>query len=300
VKEDGMLADYIKALYDIGFTPIPINYGYKNPACRVRDYLAQRPDLDRILSDFDMAMAINGGVNIGLVCGKIHNLVVVDVDSHNNSLPQKYDTLKVLTRRGVHLHFYPPEEPVPTAHLEGLDILGEKAIAMIPPSVVFYEKKPYRYQWVEKKQMQKFPQEILEALSAKSLPSVKNPIKNKWDPDYPTLDKENFRINWSKNIVDLFAQLDRIYVPGNRHNFVDALVATLIKNGVPEEKIVYAVDVLTDIFGDEEKKYRIKHVYYLLDLSKKIELAGIGRLTIIMGTGQAYVFIKNLLSILRR
>ena len=108
----------------------------KKPAIKWR--LFQR----KIASESELRAAFSDDARaLGIVCGQVSCLVVVDFDDHLRyrrfcrHLPQLAGSYTVKTRRGYHVYFK-TQEKVPTHQFSGGDIKGERSYVVAPPSVI--------------------------------------------------------------------------------------------------------------------------------------------------------------------
>jgi|GEM_PF-1155796 len=108
----------------------------KKPTILWKDYQRRHPTSTEI----DAWFANNSGA-IGIVCGQISQLMVIDFDDEYTfqqftcKFPQYADTYTVRTRRGYHL-YYQVDHSVPTHKFDGGDIKGEKSYVIAPPSQI--------------------------------------------------------------------------------------------------------------------------------------------------------------------
>ena len=108
----------------------------KKPSRQWRGFqkrIAGSAEIDALFDDRALAL--------GVVCGQVSQLLVIDFDDHLRyqrfcrHLPQYAETYTVKTRRGYHLYFRTGEK-VPTHQFDGGDIKGEKSYVVAPPSVI--------------------------------------------------------------------------------------------------------------------------------------------------------------------
>jgi hypothetical protein len=92
--------------------------------------------------------------NIGVLTGRRHNLVIIDVDFPDGgkssmkklNLPE---TLTAVTGSGLHLYYRHPGGKVPTCAgrlAPGIDVKGERSFATAPPSLHY---SGFRYRWLD-------------------------------------------------------------------------------------------------------------------------------------------------------
>lgn len=78
---------------------------------------------------------------IGIICGQISNLTVIDFDDYltyqtfRKANPNYANTFTVKTRRGYHL-YYQTNQRIQTHKFVGGDIKGEKSYVVAPPSII--------------------------------------------------------------------------------------------------------------------------------------------------------------------
>jgi len=124
-----------------GFSVIPVHGDSapqqpKKPTLPWRRFQQNRPSKDELRTLFDSRAQA-----LGIVCGQVSQLVVVDFDDHMRYrrfcrvLPQFADTFTVKTRRGYHLYFRTVEK-VPSHQFPGGDIKGERGYVVAPPSII--------------------------------------------------------------------------------------------------------------------------------------------------------------------
>lgn len=130
-----------ESLIQQGFSVIPVhgdNYPNqpKKPATQWGKYQKQLAKSYEISSWFTQNITA-----IGIVCGQISNLMVIDFDDHFTYMqfrkdhPSLASTFTVKTQRGYHLYFETHQE-VHSHHFSGGDIKGEKSYVVASPSVV--------------------------------------------------------------------------------------------------------------------------------------------------------------------
>lgn len=138
------IREWVTLFVVAGYSVFPICTGSKRPACKWKCYQ------DRVVSS-DEINAWNHG-NLGVVTGRISNIVVVDCDTRENAewfIRNRGDTpMKTITRRGMHLYFKWPngfridEKLRNAAHVKDeygvsrYDLRAEGGFVMAPPSEV--------------------------------------------------------------------------------------------------------------------------------------------------------------------
>lgn len=125
------------ALYDMGFSLIPLKPRNKNPLTGWRAYQKRRASRSDIEAWFKAAP----NANVGVVTGAISGLVVLDLDSaeaiteaERLGLP---DTLMVRTGKGRHVYFRHPGHKTTNraGFLPGMDIRGDGGYIVGPGSI---------------------------------------------------------------------------------------------------------------------------------------------------------------------
>ncbi|WP_312490154.1 bifunctional DNA primase/polymerase [Sphingomonas sp.] len=122
-------------LSELGFSVFPVLYGDKKPALPWKAFQTSRASAE----DIDLWDA--GEFNVGIACGRISNLLVVDVDSSEaQALYDTFDapcTPTVKTARGRHYYFQMPAGELRNrAHIGSvaLDVRGEGGYVVGPGS----------------------------------------------------------------------------------------------------------------------------------------------------------------------
>ena len=122
----------IEQLVKKGFSLIPLAVNTKIPikGFRWKGYQYRRPTVEEVLNWYTNY----GDINIGVICGKISKLVVIDVDNERQLLellkviPNLFDTCYVKTKRGYHFYFWTNGDDIKsTSRLFGLDGIELKA-----------------------------------------------------------------------------------------------------------------------------------------------------------------------------
>lgn len=128
-----------------GLCPIPVIKGSKQPACDWKKYQSSLP------SAVELKKWNDDEFNIGVVCGSVSNVVVLDVDS-----PEAQDfidrldlprTPVAVTARGKHYYFASPNTEIRNSvRVQGLklDVRAEGGFVVAPPSI---HESGFRYEW---------------------------------------------------------------------------------------------------------------------------------------------------------
>lgn len=217
---------YLAAL---GFSIFPVLKGHKKPAVKWADYQkARAPDDDISLWDA-------GDYNVGVACGRLSNLLVIDVDSEEAQA--LYDTFlapetpTVRTAKGRHYYFRYPASEVRNRVRVGevaLDVRGEGGYVVGPGSL---HESGATYDWEispETVPFAELPTALLKSLSA-PLTSAKASLGTSLALRSPDADNR-----YSKWISDALANgLSRVEqaVEGERNdtlNLVAFRIASLV------------------------------------------------------------------------
>lgn len=140
VIQQGLLECAIE-LSKSGVSVIPV-YGDSAPSEPKRPTLPWRSYQGRIMSEAELRSAFARKASaLGIVCGRVSGLVVVDFDDHLRyrrfcrHRPGLAKSYTVKTRRGYHVYFG-TREKVPSHQFDGGDIKGERSYVVAPPSVI--------------------------------------------------------------------------------------------------------------------------------------------------------------------
>lgn len=128
----------------LGYSVIPL-YGEadpnrpKEPTIYWREYQSRRPSLTEVRDWF----LHEGFPGIGIVTGRISNLIVLDFDSpeifkaFQSQYPHLAEQQVILTRRGYHIYFQLPASLyLPTRKGQGMDLLSDGCYAVARPSTI--------------------------------------------------------------------------------------------------------------------------------------------------------------------
>jgi len=143
------LAMYKAASYYVNickFSVIPIVPGAKKPNIKWSDYQFKRAN-EVVLQDW----FIKNNYNIGIVTGKISNIIVIDVDSEEGKkhIEDCPPSPIVITGKGCHIYFnHPQDREVRNFQkrpgLEGIDLRGDGGYVIAPPSI---HPNGTKYRW---------------------------------------------------------------------------------------------------------------------------------------------------------
>lgn len=144
------LLNHARKLASDGLSVIPIQ-GDRSAAEPKRATIKWRPYQKRIAGPRELeAMFDDRAGALGIVCGQVSQLVVIDFDDHLRyqrfcrQLPQFAETYTVKTKRGYHVYFRTGVK-VPTHQFDGGDIKGERSYVVAAPSMIAgFEYRPVK------------------------------------------------------------------------------------------------------------------------------------------------------------
>jgi len=143
---NSLLSFATKYVFDLGWSIIPTDVQTKAPIISWLEYQKRLPTEDELNLWFGKADSEK--VGLGLVTGKLSNIIVVDDDFRNGKVNVDLDSpLKVITGGGgVHLYFKYTEGITNKAHVDNkpVDIRGEGGLVILPPSK---HKSGNEYKW---------------------------------------------------------------------------------------------------------------------------------------------------------
>ncbi len=136
-----------QALYlseKIGWSVIPVGVD-KKPTIAWKPYQTQKATSEQIKSWFSAS-----GTNLGIVTGKISNLIVVDIDVRNGGSDEAFkdiNTIKCKTGGGGWHYYFKYEDGIQNKAgiQQGIDIRGEGGYVVVPPSI---HKSGNSYEWI--------------------------------------------------------------------------------------------------------------------------------------------------------
>ena len=132
---------YARRYFQIGWNLTPLKFQSKEPLIPWERFQHER------ITEEELKQLFKPGCNIGVVCGKISKLVVLDVDGITPEIrdflkdkPGLKETARVKTSRGWHFYFSIPDDvEIPTVKnlqgLQGLEVRGEGSYVVAPPSL---------------------------------------------------------------------------------------------------------------------------------------------------------------------
>lgn len=141
-----VLKDAIKYL-ELGWSVIPVHPDRKIPSRPWKEFQDRRMTLTEAVTMF------SGDANIGLVCGDVSGILVVDHDLYKNKTQTEFvfnTPLWATTPRGGKHYYFRYKEGNNTVNEQlAIDIRSKGGYVLLPPSEVFYEDTKQRgtYSW---------------------------------------------------------------------------------------------------------------------------------------------------------
>lgn len=151
---------YKKAVYyveTLRWSVIPLKPNSKEPLIPWSDFQHRLPTSEELRKWF-----LNSPNNIGIVCGKISNLSVLDADELKNLPHSVSSSITVLTRRGKHLYFaYSGEVNSAGKINDKIDVRGNGGYVCAPPSIVAGHRYRFISPVVRADRLAPFPSHLL-------------------------------------------------------------------------------------------------------------------------------------------
>lgn len=207
-----------------GFAVIPMGAD-KRPLVKWKSYQERLPTVQE-LRDWDRSFPEK---NIAIITGPISKLVVVDCESREDAewfyRERGQSPTMVQTRRGFHLYFRHPGQPVKNGQRIGgrYDVRADGGYVLAPPST----HKDGRYKWVEKCPL-RFPREL-------------PPFKPEWRPE--TAPVRNTPDSLGRFICDGAAYIKKIVATAGQggHNATFQAAVALRDSGMSEGEALLAL-----------------------------------------------------------
>jgi hypothetical protein len=264
----GLLAEFLKAYLELGFSFFPVEWGQKAPPLlEWKEFQSRKPSREEV----EAWLSKYAVFNVAVACGRVSNLFVVDFDSEEayeswkRSLPPDLlDLVRsacwiVKTGKGYHVYVRPEDpELVPKTRIrcrEGIDIKGEGSYVIAPPSKhpsgASYEG--WNSLWPS---LAPLKREIVERLLASLQPALAveekqvEPKKEEAPKPVPKPPAELRELDDGK-LEELYGILRPFYEPGSRHKMLLGLSGLAAKLGVSPVSIAKIVKRLHDETNDE-------------------------------------------------
>jgi hypothetical protein len=264
----GLLAEFLKAYMELGFSFFPVEWGQKAPPLlEWKEFQSRKPSREEVeawLSNYAI-------FNVAVVCGRVSNLFVVDFDGEEayeawkRSLPRDLlDLVRsacwiVKTGKGFHVYVRPEDpELIPRTKIrcrEGVDIKGEGSYVIAPPS-----KHPSGASYGGWNSLcpslAPLKREIVERLLASLQPALaveerQAEPKGEEAPKPVPKPPAELRELDDGRLEELYKILRPFYEPGSRHKMLLGLSGLAAKLGVSPVSIAKIVKRLHDETSDE-------------------------------------------------
>jgi len=288
----------VQRYLDWGFSIIPLRWGTKRPALDSWDeFQSRRPTPDEVQKWWGDGQQHG----IAIVCGKVSNLVVLDIDD-----PEKFgvalkvigetlpDTPIVRTRKGWHLYFRYPANRIVRRHDRlddwGAELRGDGCYVVAPPSVV----DGHHYHWAKRNgrlmalgevPISECPEWLLDAFGVPfadeqsepaPVPIAQQPTNgNTLSPEQKRALKSILVPNWFE---------------GQRHDLALGLAGLLAKSGVVQDDALALLREIASEAGDNEWRDRERALKDTFDrLWRGEQVIGFKRLEGVIGEQAAKV-----------
>jgi energy-coupling factor transporter ATP-binding protein EcfA2 len=302
----------VREYLTLGFSVIPLRFNSKQPALDGwSEFQLRQPTTDEVQKWWS-----NGHQHgIAIVCGKVSNLVVLDIDDETKFgvalkaigevLP---DTPIVRTRKGWHLYFRYPANRIVRRHDRlsdwGAELRGDGCYVVAPPSVV----GGHRYHWAKRNgkrmalgevPLAECPEWLLDAFGVpfvdgqseqktvqQSIQQVPQPTTQPTNGKGYTLSDEQKRALKSLLVPN--------WVEGQRHDLALGLAGLLAKSGIVQDEALALLREIANEANDNEWKDRERALKDTFDrLWEGKEVIGFKRLEEIVGD-QTATLIANI------
>ena len=160
------LIDLVEGYIDSGWSVLPVKPDEKRPyMTNWLQYTKTKPPKDKVLNWFHTL----SGAGVGVVTGRVSNMVVLDVESYCptpiEKLLEMYPT-QMYSRTGsggYHLFYQYPTAMARVSNrvklMEGVDLRADGGFIVLPPTL---HPSGNRYQWVKRGPLGTFPKSLLD------------------------------------------------------------------------------------------------------------------------------------------
>jgi hypothetical protein len=285
----------------LGFSVIPLRFNSKQPALDSwNEFQTRRPTPEEVQKWWGDGHQHG----VAIVCGKVSNLVVLDVDDEakfgvalktiGETLP---DTPIVRTRKGWHLFFRYPANRIVRRHDRlsdwGAELRGDGCYVVAPPTVIDGK----RYHWAKRNGR-------LMALGEVPIAECPDWLLNAFgvpfadeqnEPDTVRLSQPISQSANGNSLTDeqrraLKSILIRLWVEGQRHGLALGLAGLLAKSGIAKDEALALLREIAEEAHDDEWRDRERALKDTFDrLWKGKEVVGYRRLEEIVGDQTAKV-----------
>lgn len=219
----------------LGWSVLPVARGSKAPSIIVNNkivpiqwekYKTELPDDAKLVTWFKDKT--NEDIGIGVICGKLSGIVVVDDDNHDGNFRTDYNSsVKVRTgNNGYHSYFKYPNQGLNRQILsdQNIEIRGENHFIVLPPTLHAKTDKPYVWDVASEEDLF----ELLNDLPELPLNIVKLQTEQ--------LNKK-FEITEKLNVLE-----------GNRNNSLLSLAGKLWSEGIHEDELLLLLQQVNQNF----------------------------------------------------
>jgi len=250
-----------------GLSVIPLKPNSKEAAIRWAEFQERRPTPEEVVNWWR-----NGNdYGIGIVSGKVSNLVVLDIDDEakfsvalktiGETLP---DTPTVRTRKGWHIYFRYPANRIVRRHDRlddwGAELRGDGCYVVAPPSVV----EGYRYYWAKRNgrvmafgqvPMVECPDWLLDAFGVPFADEQNEPVQHLTQQVPQPTNGKGYTLSDERKQA-LKAIVVPLWVEGKRHELALGLAGLLAKLGVSQDEALALLREIADRASDNEWRDR--------------------------------------------
>jgi len=249
---------------NFGFSVIPLAPNSKRPALDSWAEFQQRcPTLDEIQNWWE-----NGQPNgVAIVCGKVSNLVVLDIDDPSrfeialNAIAETLpDTPIVRTRKGWHVYFRYPANRIVRRHERlsdwGCELRGDGCYVVAPPTMI----DGHRYHWARRNgklmalgqvPLADCPEWLLDAFG---VPFADQPERHELKTEQSPQPSQQTLTPEQRNAIK--AVLLSHWHEGQRHELALGLVGLLAKSGIAQNEALALLREIATEAGDNEWRDR--------------------------------------------
>ncbi|MEM2079750.1 MAG: phage/plasmid primase, P4 family [Nitrososphaerota archaeon] len=253
-QHENLVKDYAFAYHQLNFVVIPTIPQKKQPAVEWGSFQLNRASWNEIERLFDEAIEKYGDCGIGVICGKVSGLVVLDVDDENkwhefcrkHNLNPEPSSIVVKTPHGWHFYFrYPRDKQINRLAIRDdkeiiAELRGDNHFVVCPPTkmsdseYIFVKDDPFTTPLPD------IPDELFRAF----VQSNSNHRR--------TLSDEV-----KQQIVDI---LTKYWDEGTRHDLTLGFAGFCARRGVSEGDVMDIVTRCVTKAGDRELKDRLRAV----------------------------------------
>jgi len=262
------LLDWARFYYEKGLSIIPLKFKDKVPVIPWEKYQHERATIEVIEQWFK-----EGWKNIGIVCGKVSgNLIVIDFDDEelfskfiseisNSELVDKFrNTWIVKTGKGYHFYFRVDEDLTSTRRFDGVEIRGEGAQVVAPPSL---HPSGKIYEFVKDPK-----QHDILYLTSDEYDLIINIIRRLAGccDERKLEDRKDFRRLSETEILKIVELLKPCYYPGNRELLIGLyLAAWFYRKRIAKESLIRIAELLANEDNSPDAEQKLKRILRQID-----------------------------------